>query len=226
MPASVEQFIMSVLAIGINWILVIVAGTTAVAVYTAGWRIVSFGIIPALAIETGVLTVAGIAYGARNYKNLKISCNYGIKLGVVISIVLAAVTYIFAPNIAWLFSYSANSADMTPMIVEFLRIFCVFFIAIPFGLASTAVFQAAGKGTTSLVLVIIRDLVMSLSVAYLLGVIMGWGAQGVYWGIVIGVILGSALSYLYFRLFLRRLDNEKTDEMNLINQKKEKISDS
>ncbi|EKF85582.1 MATE family efflux transporter [Methanobacterium formicicum] len=225
-PASVEQFIMSVLAIGINWILVMVAGTTAVAVYTAGWRIVSFGIIPALAIETGVLTVAGIAYGARNYKNLKISCNYGIKLGVLISIILAAVTYIFAPNIAWLFSYSANSADLTPMIAEFLRIFCVFFIAIPFGLASTAVFQAAGKGTTSLIMVIIRDLIMSLSVAYLLGVILGWGEQGVYWGIVIGVIIGSAISYLYFRLFLRRLDNEKADEVNLANQKKEKISDS
>ena len=211
LPASVEQFIMSVLTIGINAMLIIVAGTTAVAVYTAGWRIVSMGIIPALGIETAVLTVAGVAYGAKNYKNLGISCHYAIKLGVFLSLVLAVITYIFAPNIAWLFAYSANSGNMIPMIAEFLRIFCVFFVAIPFGLASTAVFQAAGKGTTSLLLVVIRDLILSLIAAYVLGIVLHLGATGIYWGIVVGVILGSAISYLYFRLFLRGLKKEEVE---------------
>jgi putative MATE family efflux protein len=220
LPASVEQFIMSVLTVGINAMLVIAAGTTAVAVYTAGWRIVSMGIIPALGIETAVLTVAGVAYGAKNYKNLDISCHYAIKLGVIISLVLAVVTYIFAPNIAWLFAYSANSGDMIPMIAEFLRIFCIFFMAIPFGLASTAVFQAAGKGTTSLLLVVIRDLVLSLIAAYVLGIVLHLGAVGIYWGIVIGVILGSAISYLYFRLFLRGLKKEEIGEVTVREFKK------
>ncbi|MEN6291088.1 MAG: MATE family efflux transporter [Methanobacterium sp.] len=220
LPASVEQFIMSVLTVGINAMLVIAAGTTAVAVYTAGWRIVSMGIIPALGIETAVLTVAGVAYGAKNYKNLGISCHYAIKLGVIISLVLAVVTYIFAPNIAWLFAYSANSGDMIPMIAEFLRIFCVFFMAIPFGLASTAVFQAAGKGTTSLLLVVIRDLFLSLIVAYILGIVLHLGAVGIYWGIVIGVILGSVISYLYFRLFLRGLKKEEIGEVTVREFKK------
>ncbi|MEL7669616.1 MATE family efflux transporter [Methanobacterium sp.] len=220
LPASVEQFIMSVLTVGINAMLVIAAGTTAVAVYTAGWRIVSMGIIPALGIETAVLTVAGVAYGAKNYKNLEISCHYAIKLGVIISLVLAVVTYIFAPNIAWLFAYSANSGDMIPMIAEFLRIFCIFFMAIPFGLASTAVFQAAGKGTTSLLLVVIRDLVLSLIAAYVLGIVLHLGAVGIYWGIVIGVILGSAISYLYFRLFLRGLKKEEIGEVTVREFKK------
>ena len=220
LPASVEQFIMSVLTVGINAMLVIVAGTTAVAVYTAGWRIVSMGIIPALGIETAVLTVAGVAYGAKNYKNLQISCDYAIKLGVLISLGLAVITYIFAPNIAWLFAYSSNSGNMIPMIAEFLRIFCVFFMAIPFGLASTAVFQAAGKGTTSLLLVVIRDLILSLIVAYILGIVLHLGAIGIYWGIVIGVILGSAISYLYFRLFLRGLRNREVEEIRVKESKK------
>ncbi|MGB9978237.1 MATE family efflux transporter [Methanobacterium sp.] len=225
LPASVEQFIMSVLTIFINAMLVIAAGTTAVAVYTAGWRIVSMGIIPALGIETAVLTVAGVAYGAKNYKNLEISCNYSIKLGVLISLALAVLTYIFAPNIAWLFTYSSNSGNIAPMIVEFLRIFCVFFIAIPFGLASTAVFQAAGKGTTSLLLVVIRDLILSLIVAYILGLVFHLGAVGIYWGIIIGVILGSAISYLYFRLFLKGLKKENVENANLIQfEKGERIN--
>ncbi len=47
LPASVEFFLMSVLAIFINSLLVQVAGTDAVAIYTAGWRVVFFAIIPA-----------------------------------------------------------------------------------------------------------------------------------------------------------------------------------
>ena len=211
LPASLEQFVMSALTIFINAMLAIVAGTAAVAVYTAGWRIISLGIIPAIGIETAVLTVAGVAYGAKNYKNLEISYNYSIKLSVIISLVLAVITYIFAPEIAWLFTYSSNGAGIAPMIVDFLRIFCVFFIAIPLGLASTAVFQAAGKGTTSLLLVVIRDLILSLVVASILGFIFHWGAAGIYWGIVIGVILGSTFSYMYFKLFLRGLKAEKAN---------------
>lgn len=211
LPATMEECVMSILTVGINAMLVITAGVTAVAVYTAGWRIVSLGIIPAIGIEGALLTVAGMAYGAKNFKNLEISFNYAIKLGVIISILLSVLIYVFAPNIAWLFSYSSNSGDLSIQLTQFLRIFCVFFIAIPFGLAATAVFQAAGKGTTSLLLVVTRDLILSLIVAYIFGIVLHLGAVGIYWGIVIGVILGSVISYLYFQLFLRGLKREEYD---------------
>lgn len=222
LPASLEECVMSVLTIGINAMLAITAGVTAVAVYTAGWRIVGLGIIPAIGIEGALLTVAGIAYGARNFKNLEISFNYAVKLGVLISLGLSGIIYIFAPDIAWLFSYSSNSGDIAPMITQFLRIFSVFFVALPFGLASTAVFQAAGKGTTSLFLVIIRDLILSLIVAYILGLVLHLGAVGIYWGIVVGIILGSVISYLYFKLFLNGLKRDKEEMINLNEFKEER----
>ena len=212
LPASVEFFIMSITSIIINAMLVIVGGATAVAVYTAGWRIVTIGMTPAMGIETALLITAGVAFGAKNFKKLEIGFNYSIKLAVLISVVLAGLIYAFAPNITWLFTYSSNSAILAPRIVDFIRIFCVFLIAIPFGLASSSVFQAIGKGHTSLVLIIIRDLILSLLVAYILGFILHLGANGIYWGIVIGIILGSAISYVYFRIFLTRL---KKDAANL-----------
>jgi putative MATE family efflux protein len=212
LPATVEFFIMSITTIIINAMLIIVGGTTAVAVYTAGWRIVTIGMTPAMGIETALLIVAGVAFGAKNYKKLELSFNYAIKLAVLISIVLAGLIYIFAPSLAWLFTYSSNSAILAPSIVEFIRIFSVFLIAIPFGLASSSVFQAMGKGHTSLVLIIIRDLILSLIVAYILGFVLHLGANGIYWGIVIGIILGSVISYLYFKIFLKRL---KKDAVNL-----------
>ena len=53
-------------------------------------------------------------------------------------------------------------------------------------------------------------------VAYILGFIFHLGELGVYWGIVSGVIIGSAVSYLYFRLFLREL-KKKVENTTSIN---------
>jgi Na+-driven multidrug efflux pump len=212
LPASVEFFIMSITSIIINAMLVIVGGATAVAVYTAGWRIVTIGMTPAMGVETALLITAGVAFGAKNFKKLELGFNYSIKLAVLISVVLAGLIYVFAPNIAWLFTYSSNSAILAPRIVDFIRIFCVFLVAIPFGLTSSSVFQAIGKVHTSLVLIILRDLILSLISAYVLGFVLHLGADGIYWGIVVGIILGSAISYIYFRIFLTRL---KKDAVNL-----------
>ena len=41
------------------------------AVYTAGWRVVMMVMILPIGIGTAAITVAGAAFGARNYKNLK-----------------------------------------------------------------------------------------------------------------------------------------------------------
>ncbi|HOL41769.1 MAG TPA: MATE family efflux transporter, partial [Methanospirillum sp.] len=71
-PASLEFFLMSFLAIIINGLLVSVAGTDAVAVYAAGWRVVIFAIIPLAAIGTSVISVAGAAFGGRRYEKLPI----------------------------------------------------------------------------------------------------------------------------------------------------------
>lgn len=53
-------------------------------------------------------------------------------------------------------------------------------------------------------------------IAYILGFIFHLGELGVYWGIVSGVIIGSAVSYLYFRLFLREL-KKKVENTTSIN---------
>ena len=68
LPGSIEFFLMAILSIFINSLLVLTAGTDAVAVYTAGWRVVFFAIIPMIAISTSVISVAGAAYGARQYE--------------------------------------------------------------------------------------------------------------------------------------------------------------
>ena len=146
-PSTLETIVFSALAIIINSMLVLAAGTTAVAVYTASMRIVQLAMIPLIGIGTAVLTVAGVAYGAHNYKNLQTAHSYSIKIGFIVSIILGALMFIFSGQIAAVFSYTQASAGLASEIATAISVLSLFVLAIPHGIMSSMMFQGVGKGT-------------------------------------------------------------------------------
>ncbi len=210
-PASLEQLIMAILTILVNYMLTLVSGPVAVAVYTAGWRIISLGLLPAIGVGTAAISVAGVAYGARKYENIKIATRYSAKLGLIASILVCIVLYLFANQIAFIFSYSEASSQLAPMIASFLQIMCLFILYVPFGASAGNVFQGLGKGTTSFVLTTIRELILVLIFAYLLGFVFGMGEMGIYYGMLLGGLIGSVVAYLYIELYISRLLKGKVE---------------
>lgn len=205
LPASIEYLLMATLSIVINAILVIVSGTDAVAVYTSGWRLLMFAVIPDIAIATTLISVIGAAYGARKYGNLTIAHGYAIRLGIMIAAGMAAFIFVFAPQIAILFTYSESTAYLAPRIASFLRVISLLLIFIPPGMMSLSVFQGTGRGFTSLVINIFRSLAFVAVCVVLFGIVLGYGETGVWFGIVLGNILGSTVAYLWARIYIRRL---------------------
>jgi len=208
LPASAEFMVMSALTAILNVILVIVAGTNAVAVYSAGWRVVMMAIIPIAAVGTSVITVAGVAYGARKYENLSIAHNYSIKVGMMVAIITSILTFVFASYISKVFAYSPQTAYLAPTITAFLQVMCLFYIFIPPGLMSSSIFQGVGKGTTSLILTILRQLLFVAIFAYIMAITLNFGQQGVWWGIVAGDIVGSSVAYCWARLYVSRIQKQ------------------
>ena len=203
-PSTLESLVFSILAIIINSMLVLAADTTAVAVYTASMRIVQLAMIPLIGLGTAVLTVAGVAYGARNYKNLKTSHSYAIKLGFAISIALGAVMFIFSSQIATMFSYTEASAALSPQIAQAISVLSLFVLAIPHGMMSSMVFQGVGKGTYSLLITLLRSLILESVFAYLFCFIFGWGLTGIYAGVVFGCFVGGTVGYIWAKIFISR----------------------
>jgi len=203
-PASLEQFIISFVSILMNYWLTIISGTLAVAAYTATWRLVSIGMSPLIGIGVAALTVGGAAYGARNLNNLKAALNYGVKLGLISSIIVSSFFFIFADPLSFIFSYSEGSAVLSSMIVEALRILCFFILLMPFGILAGNIFQSMGKGTISLVLTILRSFILEVIFAGLFAFILAWGVVGVYSGLVCGMSLGSVLGYIYINYYLNK----------------------
>ena len=203
-PATLETIIFSALSIIINGMLVIVAGTTAVAVYTASMRIVQLAMIPLIGIGTAVITVAGVAYGARNVENLKTTHNYSIKLSFILSIIIAVVMVLFSNQISLLFSYSASSSVMSPQIANALSVLSLFVLAIPHGMMSSMVFQGVGKGINSLILTLLRSLIFEGILAYLFAFVFGWGLVGIYAGVVLGCFVGGIVGYIWAKIFIKK----------------------
>ena len=202
-PSTLENIIFSALSIMINGMLVVTAGTTAVAVYTASMRIVQLAMIPLIGIGTAVLTVAGVAYGAKNYNNLKTAHSYSIKLGFIISVIIGIIMFIFSNQIAQVFSYTSASSVLAPQIATALSVLTLFVLAIPHGIMSSMMFQGVGKGVYSLLITLLRSLLLESVFAYIFCFIFGWGLVGIYAGVVLGCFVGGTIGYIWALIFIR-----------------------
>lgn len=210
-PASLEQLVLSVLTIFVNYMLTIVSGPVAVAVYTAGWRIINIGMLPAIGVGTAAISVAGVAFGARKYENLRVTARYAVKVALIASIIVCIILNIFSNQIAFIFSYSENSAHLEPLIASFLQLMCLFILYVPFGASAGNVFQGVGKGTISFFLTTFREFILVLIFAYLLGFTFNMGEFGIYCGMLLGGGIGSLICYACIELYINRLIGGQVD---------------
>ncbi len=204
-PSALAQFSMSLSMIFLNIIIVAVGGTEGVAIFTSGWRIIMFGTIPLIGMAVGVTAVTGAAYGAKSEYKLKTAYFYAIKISVLIELVIAIFVFIFAPTLAKIFSYSEGSAGIYNSLVSFLRITCLFYLAVPLGMLTSAMFRGVGKGMNSLIVTILRTFVFQLSAAYLFGITFGFGLIGIWWGIAAGNICAVVITFIWGRSTVNRI---------------------
>jgi putative MATE family efflux protein len=205
LAASADTLIMSILSIILNLILVIVSGNLGVAIFTAGWRILLMTLIPHLGLGTAVLTVIGVGYGAKNYEKMNIGFNYAIKLGLIFAVVMSVAIFIFAEQIALIFAYGDVNANLVVGIAEFLRIMTLYFITIPIGLIPTSTLQGVGKGLSSLIMILIRSLLFITIFSYLFAIVLDMKIIGVWYGLIVGGVIGVIISYTWVKIYLTKL---------------------
>jgi Na+-driven multidrug efflux pump len=151
------------------------------------------------------VSVTGAAYGAREYKKLDVAHLYALKIGIIIETLIAIATFIFAPIITLAFTASSDMARYGNDITTFLRIICLYYPAIAFGMLSSSLFQGVGKGLYSLIATILRTIILIIPLAWTFGVIFGWGLAGAWWGLVVANIIGSAVTFIWAKLYVNGL---------------------
>ena len=207
LPASVSQLSMAFTMVIINVIIVMVGvgSTDGVAVYTTGWRVAMIAILPLLGIATAVVSVSGAAFGAKSFEKLKVSHLYAVKIGVMIETVIAAATFIFAPQIAAVFTQSEGAAHIASDLTFFLRVMCIFYPSVSLGMLSASVFQGTGKGINALLATTLRTLILTPLFVVVLAFSFNMGLIGIWLGIVAANIIGSAVAFSWARLYIVKL---------------------
>ncbi len=206
-PASLQLINNAFFAAVFSAILAYVGSTDSVAVYSTGWRIVTIGTTPLLAIGTALISVIAANYGARNYENIKIAHRYSMKISIIISIVVAVLTSLFAPEITTIFSYSAASVRIAPELTSFLQWIVIYYPTMAVGVASTYVFQGVGRGLTAMFQTILRETIFTLFFTVLLAIIFDLGVWGAWMGIVLGEIVSNNITLLWADLYIKKLIN-------------------
>jgi putative MATE family efflux protein len=204
-PTMLIQVSMSFQMFAVTWIITRIRGDSGVAVFSTGWRIMQVATLPVLGIGAAVTAVAGAAYGARAFDKLAVGKNYAFKIGVVLELVLGAVTFVFAPYITRVFTWSEGTVHLVGDIAVMLRYLCFGYPATAIGMLASSFFQGVGKGLYSLIVTVTRTLLLAIPLAALLGLAAGLGLNGVYLGFVIAGWTASLLALLWSGAFVRRL---------------------
>ena len=168
--------------------------TTATAVLGVYFKLQSFVILPVFGLNNSVISIVSYNYGAgkikRLLKTVKVANIYAF------SIMLAGfvLCQILPVQILKIFDASDN---MLAIGVPALRIISFSFLIAPFSIVSSGTFQALGKGTFSLIISLIRQLIVILPLSYLLSRVMGM--KGVWIAFPIAEIVAGILTIIYLR---------------------------
>jgi putative MATE family efflux protein len=202
-PSSIEQLALALTALIMNFVIATVGSTDGVAVYATAWRVTSIAVSPLIGISIAVVSISGAAFGEKNFKKARSVLIYAIEAGFFVEAVIAAAVYLFAPDIAAVFTYAESSARIAPELTRLLKIMTVFYPVVAFGMLSGSLFQGAGKGTSALIATLLRSLVMTIFFSLLFAFGFDWGLLGIWWGLTVGTVIGSMVAFVWAQTYLR-----------------------
>ncbi len=201
LPAIVMQAIGTVMNMAMNGIL---SGfsTAAYTVFGLYFKLQSFVFMPVFGLTQGLLPIMGFNYGAKNKKRLMSALKEGCLIALVIMLA-GMLTFLLLPD--KLLGIFNASEDLLQIGVPALRTICTCFIFAALGIVSSTLFQAVGRGTYSLVVSLMRQLVVLVPAAWLLARFTG-AVNAVWWAFPVAETFSLLVSVFFFaRLYGREI---------------------
>ncbi len=193
LPAAVMQGLVSFMLAGMNFILA-AFGATSVAVLGIYYRLQSLIFMPVFGVSQGTMPVIGYNYGSKNKKRIISSLRFSSIITLGYMIIGLIIFQIFAGSFLNLFN---SSEEMYAVgLVAFRRISLIFpFIGISV-ILSTA-FQGMGKAYYSLIVSVLKQIIILLPLAWILGKF--FGLDILWFSYLAAEIIGLIVSLFFFR---------------------------
>lgn len=193
-PSVVMQSIGSVCTFLMNQIL-IAFSATAVAVFGVYFKLQSFIFMPIFGMNNGTVPIVAYNYGARKPERMIQAIRYSITAAICIMI---TGTMIFWLATEPLLSVFDASDEMLRIGVPALRIISISFPFAGFCIGAGTVFQALGYSLYSMINSLVRQMIVLIPSAFIIGKVTG-DVTMVWYAFVIAEFFSLTLSLLYFR---------------------------
>jgi len=204
-PASIELIIMTMATTFYLIFVSSIGGNHGTAVFTVGEKLYYMGIMPISSICLALVPVVGNAFGESNPGKIREAYHFACKSSVILGSLLMACMFLLANPLSFIFACTSETNDLLTDLVVYIRItiLCLPFLGI--GLPSTFLYQGLGRGSTSLMWTLIRELIFAVFFTYLFGIFLSFGLNGIWVGLLVGRTLANILNYFFARRTLNRL---------------------
>lgn len=206
-PSSVQQ---STRALGIAVMMLLVAsfGTTVIAAYGIGSRILSFVIIPAMGLSMATSTVVGQNVGARQDDRAGAAAQIGMWAGFWGLTIAGALLFVFAEPVTR--AFVPGEAEVIRIGTHFMHIMAPAFGFFGVQMVMSGALAGAGNTIAAMALSILSFWVLRFPVAWVLAVPGGLGPDGIFWSFPISNVLAGGLAVAWFMRgsWIRRVVDE------------------
>ncbi len=193
LPSFFMNALGSILVMGLNTILAAFSNI-AVSVFGIYYKLQTFVYMPVSGLIQGTMPIMGYNYGAKNSVRLKTVLKYALLITFGI---MTFGTVLFWSCAKPLLLFFEAEASMLSIGVPALRIISIGFLPATAGFQLATLFQSMGKGFYSLIIFLLRQLVITLPLAFLLSPFLG--LEGVWISFPIAEAAAAAVSYFIYR---------------------------
>jgi putative MATE family efflux protein len=207
-PAIFNQSLNSLMAFGVNFILIRLSAT-AVAAFGIYIKVQNFIFMPAFGLNNGVIAIAAFNFGAKNKKRIDTVIKFGMMYAACIMLAGMVLLLVFVDSIVGLFG---ASAELRAIGSRAMRIISLGYLFAAFTLIAQGIYQALGNGVYSLIITLMRVVVVLLPVLYIFAHIFEISA--VWWAFV----MAEAFSALVGAFLLKRIYRQKVAPLETENR--------
>lgn len=186
-PSIIMISISSVTIFSMNQILAKFS-ITAVALLGIYFKLQSFIFMPVFGLNNGIIPIVGYNYGAGNKERMRETIFLGMRYAVTIMLIGTLIMMVFPDKLLGMFNASEQMMDIGRVA---FRIICISFPFAAISIISIGVFQAIGKGTLSMIISIIRQLVVLVPLAYLFS--LTGNLSMVWWSVIIAELVAVSI---------------------------------
>ncbi len=202
-PASLNMMTM---ALGIFIITYFISsfGKTAVAAYGIATRIDQIFLLPTIGLNIASLTLIGQNNGAKKYDRVQLAYKTNLKYGFW-TVLIGMILVLLLPK--YLMQFFSNDSEVINTGVTYLKISAITYFTYMILSISVSALQGLKKPNYAVWIGLYRQLIAPSMIFWLLAKELGWGLNGIWWGIFIINWSAAIFTFFYTKHYLKHKIN-------------------